>query len=388
MREVVVLGVGMTPFGKFRARSLRELGADACWDALADAGMKPSEVQVAYCGNLAGGLLSGQEAGLGQIILREVGIAGIPVTKVENACSSGSVAFREAWIAVGSGLYDVAFAIGVEKLTEGTTAEVTTALASAGDMEMEAALGLVFPGIYAMLARRRMAVYGESIEQCARVAIKNHRHGALNPRAQYRNEITLEEIAASPMISDPLTLLHCCPIGDGAAAAILCSTDVARRGSRPAIRVAASALTSGLFREDREYVGFESTQRAAAQAYEQAGVGPEEIDLAEVHDCFSVAELCHYEDLGFCAPGEGGRLIDSGATALGGRIPVNPSGGLLAKGHPVGATGLAQIAEVVWQLRGEAEGRQVAGARLGLTHCQGGNVQGDALATTIHILQR
>lgn len=387
MRKVVVAGVGMTPFGKHAQMGLRELGAEACWQAIEDAGLHPGDIQLAYCGNMVGGLLSAQESGLGQLILREIGIKGIPVTRVENACSSGSAAFREAWIAVGSGLYDVALAIGAEKLTDGDTGEVTAALANAADHQLEAALGLVFPGVYAMVARRRMEVYGDTMEQCALVAVKNHRHGALNPLAQYRNEITVEEVMATKPICDPLTLLQCCPIGDGAAAAVLCSADYAERLDKKPIRITASALATGMYDEQREFVNFESTQRAAAQAYEQAGIGPQDVDLAEVHDCFTVAELCHYEDLGFCKPGEGTRLIESGDTALGGRIPVNSSGGLLAKGHPVGATGLAQVAEVVWQLRGEAGDRQVEGARIGLTHCKGGNIQGDAIATTIHILQ-
>ncbi len=388
MREVMVLGVGMSRFGVLRDQGIRELGEDALWDTLQDAGLRPEEIQVAYCGNGYGGLV-GRQAGLvGQLALSQVGITGIPITRVENACASSSCAFREAWMAVAGGFYDVALAFGIEKMTERTTQEITRALAGAADVDLETRYGFTFPGFNAGVARRHMELYGTTREQMALVAVKNHRHALNNPKAHFQKAITVEDVVNSPMVADPLRLYDCCPASDGAAAAILVAADSLKPSERPAVRVAAAVQTSGTFSDEREITTFHPTVEAAKQAWEAAGIGPEDVDVAEVHDCFTIDEIIHYEDLGFCPKGEGGRFVEEGHSKLGGRLPVNPSGGLKARGHPVGATGAAQIAELVWQLRGEAQGRQVENPRVGLAHCTGGAMHGDLGAVTLILLTR
>ncbi len=386
MREVAVIGVGMTQFGKHTDKTIRELGEEAVWAALQDAGMSPKDVQVAYAGN-ALGRISGQEMISGQMVLREVGITGIPITRIEDACASASFAFRESWLAVASGLFDVAVAVGYEKMTGATTAEIMEALAGASDTEMEASLGITFPGVFAMVARRHMYQYGTTREQLAQVSVKNHDNGALNPRSQYQKRFTVEEVLASRPIASPLGLLDCCPISDGCAAAILVAKDLVPRYARKPIWIAASGQASGSFEPGSDITILKPTITASQSAYNQAGLGPEDIDLAEVHDCFTIAEVLHTEDLGFASKGEGGPFIQDGNTAIGGRIPINTSGGLLSKGHPVGATGLAQIVEVVEQLRGQSGQRQVEGAKVGLAMCLGGFMHSDAGVVAVHILK-
>jgi benzoylsuccinyl-CoA thiolase BbsB subunit len=347
-------------------------------DALEDAGVAGGQVQAAYSGSVFGG------SGLGQKVLKGIGISGIPILNLENACSSGSSAFREAWLGVASGMVDVTLAFGAEKLS---------ALGGGAyplSDDIEADQGVLMPAVYAMRARRHMMEYGTSIEQLAKIAVKNHHNSVHNPRAQYQREYTIEEVLNSRMIADPLTILHCCPTGDGAAAVVLAATEIAPRLRGKPVKVRASVLQSGLFKNDfRDMTKSDLSYRAAAAAYEMAGLGPEDVDVAEVHDAFTIGELMYYEALGFCAPGDGGRLVDEGATEIGGRIPVNPSGGLLSKGHPVGATGVAQIVEIVNQLRGNCGPRQIAGARIGLTHCTGGGVAGfDHIACTIHLFEQ
>ncbi len=434
--QVVVTGVGMTRFGKFADRGLKSLSVEAVGDALKDAGVAPSDVQLAVVGNAVAGLITGQECIRGQVVLREAGIGGIPIFNVENACASASSAFHLAWQQVAAGQVDVALALGVEKLTHPDKAVSFQAFSAAVDVEMvralmealksseEAAAGSaeagdgaaagaagagegsdeggkgggeggkggkggggkgksMFMDIYSAIIRNHMDTYGTTQEQIARVAVKSHHNGSLNPRAQYQDEYTLEEVLASREVSYPLTLLMCSPIGDGAAAAVLMSPDYARSKGLSGPRVGASVVLSG----GLPGVATElAEERAAKAAYEMAGLGPDDVDLAEVHDATAAAEILAYEDLGFCARGEGGRLIDEGVTALGGAKPVNTSGGLVSKGHPVGATGIAQICEVVWQLRGEAGPRQVEGARVGLTQNGGGFMGNDAAAQAVHIL--
>lgn len=382
MRDVAVIGVAMTKFGKFPHLSLWDLGREACWGAIKDAGIAPNQIQAAYCGNALGGQLQ-RAFGIGQSVLWEVGIKGIPIINVENACASGSSAFHLAWIAVASGMHDVALAVGVEK-----TYTEQGGVLDIGDAEPELKMGATLPSIFGIIARRYMAQYGVTPAQLAKVSVKNHKHAVLNPYAQYRKEVTTEEVLASPMIADPLTLLSCTPKADGAAAAVLTSAAIARRLMDKPITVAASVLRTGLYENPADLPRFAMNVRAAREAYEKAGCGPENIDVIELHDCFTIAEIGHYESLGLCAEGEGVRLLEEGATELGGRIPVNVSGGLLSRGHPLGATGIGQIAEIVWQLRGEAGERQVRGAKVGLTHCMGGVKAGDAQASTIHILER
>jgi acetyl-CoA acetyltransferase len=383
VRKVVVIGVGMTKFGKFPEMTVEQLGREAAWEAMKDAGVGPREMQVAYLGNLTEGRETGHNSCVAQEILLGVGIRGIPVTRVENACSSGSTAFREAWMAVGSGLYDLAMAIGVEKLTGRGPAP----LGRIGDT-IEGIAGFAPPGMWAMRAQRHMAQFGTTLEQMAMVAVKNRKHGRLNPRAQYPKEVTVEEVRNSPMICYPLTLYDSCPTTDGGAAAILCSEELARRYTTRPVYVAAASLKSGTYESLRDIAVNDIEKRAAREAYEFSGMGPEDLDLAEVHDCFTIAEIVRIENLGLCPEGEGGRLVKEGVTQLGGKLPVNPSGGLLCKGHPIGATGVAQTCELVWQLRGEAGPRQVKGAKAGLAHCSGGFVAQDTGASTVIILKR
>jgi len=355
-------------------------------------------------GNAAAGLITGQECIRGQVVLREMGIDKIPIVNAENACASSSTAFQLAWLYVASGMYDVALALGVEKMFSEDKSRSMAAFGAAVDVEQlrelmhrlkppseqqagaESGAGKsrsLFMDIYAAAARAHMAKFGTTKEQFARVAVKNHYHGSLNPHAQYREVYSLEEILASPLISEPLTRLMCAPIGDGAAAAILVSEDKARQFTTKPVWVRGSALVTG---SDHRAEDGGETARAARRAFEMAGMTMKDVNVMEVHDASAPAELLIYEEMGLCAEGEGGRLIDEGVTELGGKLPVNTSGGLLAKGHPIGATGVAQIYEVWLQLRGEAGDRQVAGAKVGLTENGGGMVRGEAAATCVHIL--
>ncbi|MCY4549311.1 MAG: thiolase family protein [Defluviicoccus sp.] len=376
MREVSVIGAGMVRFAKQPDRTLAEIAWPAVKQAIDDSGVDKRNIEAAWCGTALGGMMSGQR------VLKAIGLTGLPIVNVENACSSSSSAFREAWVAVAAGLYDIALVIGVEKLTRfgGGTLPLETE-------DFEVAHGMVMPALYGMRAKRYMHDYGLTGEQLAGVAVKAHEHGALNEDAQYRNRITVEEVMAARPIADPFTLLHCCPSGDGAAALVIAADTVAARHTAKPVRVRASELASGRYMTGfRDMTTPEITVRGAAEAYEMAGLGPEDIDVAEVHDAFTIAELLYYEALGFCARGDAAGLLEDGETSLGGRIPVNPSGGLLSKGHPVGATGAAQMVEIVRQLRGACGARQVEGAKVGLTHCTGGGISGfDHGACSIHI---
>jgi acetyl-CoA acetyltransferase len=380
MRDVYIIGAGMTVFGKHSARSLRDLGGEACMKAIRDAGINPKEIEAGYCGNALAPVLQG-ETGVGQNAFWEAGISGIPIVNVENACATGSTALHAAWQAVAGGFYDLAIVTGVEKavMPKGTALNV-------GAGELEARLGEVFPGYFAMIAQKHMERYGTTREQMAKVSVKNHLNGTLNPFAQFQKVFTVEEVLNSPMIADPLTLFSCCPNSDGAAALILSSSEKARKVNGKAVKVAASVLATGTYENMRDMTAWEVEKRAANKAYEMASLGPEDINVVEVHDAFTICEVIHYEGLGLCPTGEGGRLLDEGVTELTGKIPVNPSGGLLSKGHPVGASGVAQVVEIVWQLRGEAGKRQVKNARNGLAQIMGGNKEGDTRACTVHIL--
>ena len=379
LRDVCILGTGMIKFGKHPNVPFETMAHPAILEALSDAGVAREDVQVAYCGSYYSGGSPGQR------VLKGLGLTGLPIINVENACSSGSTAVREAWIAIASGVYDVALVVGIDKLTAlgGGTLPLN-------QEDIEAAQGVAMPAVYAMRARRHMEEYGTTIEQMAKIAVKNHRNSVHNPLAQYQREYTIEEVLNSRPVAEPLTMLHCCPTGDGAAAVIVAAADVASRFKGDPVRIRASILQSGKFRNGfRDMTKSDLTYRSAAAAYEMAGLGPDDIDVAEVHDAFTIAEIMYYEALGFCKPGEGGRLIDDGTTEIGGRIPVNPSGGLLSKGHPVGATGVAQMVEIVNQLRGRCGARQVNGARIGLTHCTGGGFAGfDHVACTVHVFDR
>lgn len=370
----------MTPFGKFPEANYLDLGRDACLAAIKDAGISPRQIQAAYCGNGLASRFFGAST-IGQSIFWEIGLKGIPVINVENACTSGSTAFHQACLAVLSGFYEYILVLGSEKMFG-----AQMGMLSSGSAEIEPELGFYVPATFALRAKAHMQEYGTTLEQLAMVCVKNRRHGSLNPLAQYQDPVTLEEVLQSPVVAEPLTRLSCCPISDGAAAIIICRENLVSSFTRKPIWVCASILGSGFYESSLDLARWKADIETAKKAYEQAGCGPEDIDVAEVHDAFSIAEIMHYEGLGFCKEGEGGYLVENGETALGGRIPVNPSGGLLARGHPVGATGVAQLVELTMQLRGQCGNRQVEGAKLGLAHCMGGDKHGDTKSITIHIL--
>lgn len=372
-----IVGAAMVRFGKHTDVPLSMLGAQAAVGALEDAAIDEDRVEAAFVGSQWGGSMVGQR------ILKQTTMLGMPITNVENACSSGSTALRLARIAVGAGLHDVVLVIGVDKLS------IQSGPMPRHPEDFDGSLGLSPPALYAMRARRYIVDHGATSEDLAAVCVKNRRHAVDNPYAQFRTQTSVAEVLGSRLIADPLTLLQCCARADGAAAVVVASEAVARRQKvRAPIRILASEQCSGRYEPGyRDMTVPEITERCAAKAYAAAGIGPKAIDLAEVHDAFSIAELVYYEALGLCGRGEGVNLIRDGSTALGGRVPVNVSGGLIAKGHPPGATGIAQAFEAVQQLRGAAGTRQVRSARTALTHCTGGGVSGlDHGACTIHIL--
>jgi acetyl-CoA C-acetyltransferase len=385
MRDVYVAGVGLTEFGRQPQRGVRELAEEAVHKALLDARKSPKDLQGAWVGNVTSGLRSGQLSALGQMVMRGMGVGGIPVARVENACASGSTAVREAYLAVAHGELNVSLAIGAESLTPWSTTQMTEIMARASDAELEAPLGLTFPAVFGMIARRHADLYGTTSAELAAVAVKAHRNGALNPIAQFDSPIEIEDVLNARRVASPLGILDCCPISDGAAAVVLVAKEFATSG---APRMAASALSSGAFRDDSSLTDFQATRDAAQRCYAQAGIAAKDIDVAEVHDCFTIAEIIHCEDLGLCERGAGGSFAASGATAIGGDVAVNSSGGLKARGHPVGATGVAQVAELTIQLRGEAGERQVPQAEVGVAHTLGGFVHGDAAACAMHVLIR
>lgn len=379
MSAVYVIAAGMTQFRPHPETEVHELARQAVWDAISSSGVDPEDIELAYAGHAYQGQCFGQK------VLLKIGITGMPVVNCENACASGASAVWGVFNAIMAGQADIGIAVGAEKLASpkgGFTPLVPD--------DLESSMGRVMPSVFAMMARKHMENYGTTPVQLAKIAVKNRRNGIRNPYSPWRDEITVEQVLAAPMIAEPLTRLSCCPVSDGAAAVILVSEKVARRYTAKPIEVRAAVLASGI----RNGVGMaddhsEMTIRAARRAYEQAGISPTDIDLCELHDPFTIAELVHYEDLGFCAPGQGGRCVDEGRFEIGGAVAVSPSGGLLARGHPLGATGVAQIAEMFWQLRGEASDRQVPNARVGLAHTVGGGVTGiEAGAASVHILVR
>jgi acetyl-CoA C-acetyltransferase len=384
MREVAAIGVGMIQWGELWEKSLRQIFTEAALAAIDDATV--DRIDSMYIGCMTGGLFVGQEH-LGSLLSEYLGMKNIPATRVESACASGGAAFRAAYIEVASGMHDIVLAGGVEKMTDVSGGEATYALAAAADREYEAYNGITFPGLYALIAKRHMHQYGTTREQLAHVAVKNHRHGAMNPKAQYPFEITVEGVLGSVLVADPLRILDCSPITDGAAAVVLCPAEKAHEFTRkPIVKVAGSghATDTIALHSRKDITWLEAVSRSALLAYEQASVKPEEIDLAEVHDCFTIAEICVLEALGLVEKGKGGIAAESGMTALGGKIPVNTSGGLKSKGHPVGATGVAQVCEVVEQLRGDSGDRQVKGARVGLAQ----NMGGSGGSSIVHILKK
>jgi acetyl-CoA acyltransferase len=400
--RVTVAGVGMTRFGKYSERGVRSLAEEAVGDALKDAGILPKDVEAVFFSNAISGLITGQEMIRGQVALRNTGVLGVPLFNVENACASASSAFHLAWMAIQSGLYDVTLAVGAEKMTHPDKALTFRAIGTAVDLEQLRELKArmesgdkkpeiegsgekksFFMDIYAASTREYMKVSGATAETFADIAVKSHAFGALNPKAQFHERVTREQVLAAREVSAPLTVLMCSPIGDGAAAAVLMSEKYARRlGIATPVEVRASVIFSGRDRAAEEPTALE---RVAKRAYEIAGVGPSDIDVLEVHDAAAPAELIACEELGIFPRGEGPRFLAGGGMDLGGLHVVNPSGGLLSKGHPIGATGIAQIVEVVDQLRGRCGARQVEGARVGLTENGGGFLGRDAAAMSVHI---
>ena len=374
-----MIGIGTSQFGKFPERSFQALGMDAVAKALADAGVSPRQIEVAYGSRIF------LEQITAQVVLRDLGIVGIEMINVENACAGGATAVRCLWKDIATGMYDIGIAFGVESMT---TSPVAGKLISPGKDDIDGQLGSNMPVVFALMAKRLMETHGATPADFAQVSVKAHQAGARNPAAQYRKEFTVDEVLASRMVADPVTLLQCCPNTDGAAAVVMCSSDMARRlGARP-VRFLASVLrSSDYFFRKQDLTSFDTGRRAAASAYEMAGIGPEDLDVVELHDAFAPEELVHYEDLGLCPPGGAVGLLRSGATSLGGRVPVNPSGGLLSLGHPLSASGVRVICDIVQQLRGEAGPRQREGARVGLAQMLGGNVNGLEMgAAAIHIL--
>lgn len=379
MSQAYIVSAAMIPMGKHRESSYSGLAIPAVLNALRGAGIAPSAVEAVFCGHSFGGMLTGQR------IVKELGIGSVPVTNIDNACSGGATALHFACKEIQTGAKDIVLVIGVDKLTQfggGTLPLVTE--------DPEVQQGMVMPALYAMRARRYLHERGESAEVLAQVSVKARRHGAFNPYAQFQSEVTVEQVLASRPIADPLTLLQCCPTGDGAAAVVMVSEAMRKRLGLPAMRVAASILHSGAMTTGfRDMLRPEITYKSASDAYEAAGIGPADVDVVELHDAFTIAELVYYEALGLCEPGASADFLRAGRSTYGGDVVVNPSGGLLSKGHPVGASGVAQAVEMYWQLTGQAGRRQVDNARIGLTHVTGGGIAGlDHGACTIHLFER
>jgi acetyl-CoA acyltransferase len=375
--NVYVQGTGMIKFGRYDNRSIEDLAAEAIFGALDDCGLTINDMQAVYCG-----CCFQSNANPGQRILKYIGQTGVTVVNVANACATGATAFREGWMAIKAGVCDVVLIIGVEKMGAG----MIDAVGKPKTIYTEGIMGSAsMPAVFAEAGNVHMSKYGTTFEQFAKVSVKNHQHSVKNPLARYQIETPLEEVMNAEMIAFPNTKLMCSVNVDGAAAAVLVSEKKARQlGMKRSVKVLASALTSDPY-EERNLTMWDFstlTRNAAKQAYEQAGLGPEDMDLVELHDCFATAELLHYENLGLCADGDAGKMIDDGSTWAGGKIPVNLSGGLLSKGHPIGATGVANVYEVVQHVRGEAGARQCEGAKIGLTH-----VLGLGSACAIHIFE-
>lgn len=384
MREVAVIGVGMHKWGELWGMSIRDMFVTAARNAMNDAGV--DHIDSMYIGCMSGGLFAAQEH-LGSLMADYLGVLPAAATRVESACASGGVAVRLGWMEVASGLSDIVLVGGVEKMTDITGDEATFALSTAADTEYEGYQGVTFPGLYAMMARAHMEKYGTTLEQLSQVAVKNHANGALNPEAQYPFPVTLETVMNSTMVAEPIRLLHCSPITDGAAAVILCPVELAKEKFKhhPLVVITGSGQASDTIalHSRADLTTIKAAEVAAKRAYDMAGVKPEGIDFAEVHDCFTIAEIMVTEALGFFEPGQGGPACERGETSHGGSKPINTSGGLKSKGHPVGATGVAQIIEVTRQLRGEADKRQLMNPRHGLAQ----NMGGSGGSSTVHILE-
>ncbi|MDR3062897.1 MAG: thiolase domain-containing protein [Methanobrevibacter sp.] len=383
MKDVAIIGVSQTKFGELWDSSFRELISEAGLKAISDANIEGSDIDAMYVGNMSAGLFVEQEH-IASLISDHTGLNPVPCTRVEAACASGGLAIRQGIMAVASGYHDIVISAGVEKMTD--VVDPTPAIATASDQEWEAQQGVTFPSLYAMIAKRHMYEYGTTREQLAQFSVVNHKNAKNNPNAQFPFEISVDKVLNSSVVADPLTLLDCSPVSDGAAALVLCPAEDAKKYTDTPIYVKASTQASGTIalHDRKDITTIDSTKIAAEKAYKMAGVSNNDIDLVEVHDCFSINGILAVEDLGFAEKGKGGIAVEEGQTEIDGDFPINPSGGLKARGHPLGATGIAQAAEVVWQLRGDAGKRQVDGAEIGMTH----NIGGTGGTAAIHILGR
>ncbi len=381
MRDVAIIGVSQTKFGELWDTSFRDMITEAGLKAIQDSGIKGADVDAMYVGNMSAGLFVEQEH-IASLIADQAGLNPLPCTRVEAACASGGLALRSGIMAVASGYHDIVISAGVEKMTD--VVDPSPIVSTASDQEWEAQQGINFPSLYAMIARRHMYEYGTTREQLAMFSVVNHKNGARNPLAQFGMEITVDQVLNSSMVADPLRLLDCSPITDGAAAAILCPAEDAHKYTDSPVYVKASTQASGTIalHERKDITTIDSTVHAARKAYKMAGLTPKDIDAVEVHDCFSINGLLAIEDLGFVEKGKAGSFVEDGMTEIDAQIPVNPSGGLKSRGHPLGATGIAQAAEIVWQLRGEAGKRQVKDIEVGMTH----NIGGTGGTAAVHIL--
>lgn len=383
--DIEVAGVGMHPFGRFPGHHLKDLARVATLSAVADAGIDIGDVEAVSSANALAGLLTGQEQIRGQMVMGDIGIMGIPIVNVENACAGGSTALREAVLAVRAGAADVVLAVGFEKMFVDDRTATLQALQSAADLDVMAGLGLQFTAVYAMRLRKRLTEGSLTLEDLVAATVKSRAHGVRNPFAQHREEVGPQQVLDSRPIAEPLSLLMCSSICDGAAAAVVARRGRFGTGGRPRVLVRASQMrTARRAQPERRTIATECAQAA----YEEAGLGPRDLDVIEVHDAMAPGELLYYEQLGLCEYGEAGKLLRSGATTFGGDRVVNPSGGLSSRGHPVGATGLAQLAELTWQLRGEAGGRQVEGARIAMAQNSGGFLEGDSAVCNVHLFER
>ncbi len=383
MREVAVIGVGMTKWGELWEKSLRTIFVETALEALDDAGV--DQIDSMYVGAMSSGLFVGQEH-IASMLADYLGQSPVPSARVESACASGGLALRQGFMEVASGMNDVVLVGGIEKMTDVNGHEATFALGTAADQEYEGYHGITFPGLYALIARAHMEKYGTTREQLALVSVKNHRNGAKNPLAQFPFEITVDAVLSSVMVADPLRILDCSPITDGAAALILCPVEMAKKMKKPVVKITGTghATDTIALNQRKDITWLEATHQAAKQAYAMADKAPEDIDFFEVHDCFTIAEICVIEALGLVKKGEGGKAYTEGITSLEGKIPVNTSGGLKSKGHPVGATGVAQAIEIVKQLREEAGERQLKNPKVGLAQ----NMGGSGGSTVIHIFEK
>ncbi|HYA82283.1 MAG TPA: thiolase domain-containing protein [Candidatus Bathyarchaeia archaeon] len=383
LNKVCVLGAGSTKYGKLN-EGIIEIALDASIDAINSAGITPKDIQAGYISNVFG--VSDKQVHMAPVIMSNLGLPGVPGLTIESACGSGSIMFREAYANIAAGFYDCVLGLGVEKITHTGTIQSTTLFSYCSDFFYEGGNGASFPGLFASIARSYMTKYKASEEDLASVAVKNHENGILNPKAHVRKKITIDDVLKSPIVASPLKLYDCCPFSDGASAVILCNEDFAKKSGRPFVEVIGSGrgASSAAVQGRDDITTIPSTVAAATQAYKMAGITPKDVDFAEVHDCFTIAEIIDIEDLGFFKKGTGANAVREGSTSRTGEIPINPSGGLKSKGHPIGATGIGQVVEVFEQLTGKAEQRTIRDAEIALTH----NFGATGASAAVHIFRR